>query len=478
MRVFLLGGLIIIVASLVATWSVHAEKASIILTHIQAGAIGDARQELVVLHNTSHDQVDVSEWCLKNKTAIAFFCFTDPHDQLTGYAIPAGKSVVIASAQYIQSRLVPSDTIATFTATSLSTGGSLIASSDTVQLVSATGEVVNEKSWTAGWSTGLVLQRQMSSSTPPVFIDTWQTTPLETLPQHSLVTYKKDLPECEVDCVAPRTAIKITEVFPNPVGPDTGNEFIELYNESSQEVSLEGLKLVVQSSSVKSFSFGSFMKIAPYSYAVFTDKDVSLVLPNTQAGIMLLGKDGSVISSVNPYYEPPDGESWALIHGQWVYTNLPTPGSLNQESLVKLDDNITPSEVPLPCPDGQYRHPETHRCRKNIIDASRIQAACKDGYYRHTETNRCRKIDGVKTAVQCKPGQERNSATGRCRNARTMSIVDKSILQAKIDEQPQQWYIVVVVGSIVTALIAYGLWEWRYDVGRVLKNIRLKVLKR
>ena len=38
-------------------------------------------------------------------------------------------------------------------------------------------------------------------------------------------------------------AIKINEIEPNPTGTDTGNEFVELYNDQPFPVDLNGWKL-------------------------------------------------------------------------------------------------------------------------------------------------------------------------------------------------------------------------------------------
>ncbi len=69
--------------------------------------------------------------------------------------------------------------------------------------------------------------------------------------------------------------VKINEIYPNPSGTDSGNEFIELYNTSSETVVLDAWTLQWGTSSFGSdFSFPRGTEIAPGGYLLIGDSEV------------------------------------------------------------------------------------------------------------------------------------------------------------------------------------------------------------
>jgi len=99
-----------------------------------------------------------------------------------------------------------------------------------------------------------------------------------------------------------------------------------------------------------------------------------------------------------------------------------------------------------PCGPGQYRNPETNRCRSVVSSNNTTLKPCESGYERNPETNRCRKIisDSIPTAGY--------------KVEQTNSQNDNGIMVASI-------------AGVGTAAVGYGLWEWRKDLTKFAKTV-------
>ncbi len=217
-------------------------------------------------------------------------------------------------------------------------------------------------------------------------------------------------------CVLNILPIIITELLPNPKDSDDGNEYIEIYNPNESDVDLLYYVFYIGSDEAHFYSFPVGAKIGAKQYLKYTDHDINFTLVNTTSSARLRPIDNSFVDVVPAYNNPADGQAWALIDGIWQWTNRPTPGAANIESLIEIiDDEITEPEGLKPCAANQYRNPLTNRC-KLIPEYESQLLPCRDGQYRSEETNRCRNIvSDVADLVPCAEGQERNPATNRCR---------------------------------------------------------------
>ncbi len=237
-------------------------------------------------------------------------------------------------------------------------------------------------------------------------------------------------------CVLTLFPLRLTELFPNPIGSDYGNEFIEIFNPTNQIVSLQNYLLSFGIDTVKDYAFPEDSYIEPESYMAVYNSDIKFTLVNTSSRLILKSILGDIISQASIYDNPKEGFSWSLISGTWQYTNQPTPGSNNLVSSIGEveDDGLEPCAPnqyrnPLtnrckllpeyesqlvPCKEGQYRSEETNRCR-NIISDVIEYIPCPEGQERNPETNRCRKIQIPIELVPCPEGEERNPKTNRCR---------------------------------------------------------------
>lgn len=234
----------------------------------------------------------------------------------------------------------------------------------------------------------------------------------------------------------------------------------------------------------------------------FRDDDEAMSL-NQSGYVWLEDYTGTLYGSMQAYDTSGDDNvktAFAFDGELWQLTTDPQPNGPNHIAL--------PVEVVKPCGAGQYRSPETGRCR-TIEETINTLAACDEGYERNPTTNRCRKIvtTAVKTLEPCKEGQERNPVTNRCRSiasavaellpcdegyernpatnrcrkvlaAATTSPLapSKLVEQAKGSDWNAWTWTLVAVGA--TGAIGYGVYEWRHELRGFGQKIAAKLAKK
>ncbi len=95
-----------------------------------------------------------------------------------------------------------------------------------------------------------------------------------------------------LNCIA--LDIKITEVLANPKGTDTGNEWIEIYNNETFEANLENWKI---KNSSKEYIIKDF-KIPAKSYEIIKNNEIKFTIKNSNEEITLLNPNNEEISKV------------------------------------------------------------------------------------------------------------------------------------------------------------------------------------
>lgn len=289
------------------------------------------------------------------------------------------------------------------------------------------------------------------------------------------------------------STILITELLPNVSGSDTGKEYIELYNPNDHEVNLKDYKLSLGPSFATQRSLLDAV-LLPFTYISFSDTITGITLPNSFASVRLTAPAGNVVSETDQYENPPDDAAWALINDIWQYTMQPTPAAAN---ILLVNTAATTQQNELqPCEEGKFRNPETNRCKtiesSNLVpcapgqernpDTNRCRSAvgsadsltpCREGQERNPETNRCRNIVSAASALApCAPGQERNPETNRCR--KTTGSVQSAATDDVADvpsaaSSKQTW---IMVAGVTLAALGYALYEWRYELRRLLFKLR------
>ena len=304
-------------------------------------------------------------------------------------------------------------------------------------------------------------------------------------------------------CMFDLLPLKISELLPNAVGTDEGNEFIEIFNPNNTDIDLTNYVLYVGANNTK-YNFPAGSKIDAGQYLTFSNDEIKFTLLNTTGNVILRSVDDTLIDETPVYDNPGDGMAWALIDNVWQYTDQPTPGSANVSSSVEIDSDVVLISNLAPCADNQYRSPETNRCRL-IVTSTSIMAPCKDGQYRSEETNRCRSIASDSAALTpCDEGQERNPATNRCRSI-TAVLAASSLVPCKEGQErnpetnrcrniasaiplaeykPEQtnqsannYIIWWSLAAVLLVAIMYGIWEWRHEIVGLFRKIKIKVFR-
>lgn len=473
----------------------YAASANIVMTQIQAGGVGAALEEIVVLYNNSAEDVNISDWCLKNKSNLTFVCFQ--HEALKTVYLPAYKYATIGSYS-LATTLNFYDFSYLYLPINQSSGN-IVGGSDTITLVDGYDIKIDSHNWQTSLVGGMVLERQVSSLLPLTYQDTdqvsdWHITSPLFIPDNGIEIRDADPDACpniegyqavvpeglEIggsgNCREKLYSLRLWEIMPNASGSDMGKEFIEIYNPNNLDIDLSRYQLLIGQTLEKIYPFPAGSHISAHSYLSFTNAEVGFSLLNTSSRVQLQG-EGDVVDESPAYLDPDEDTSWGIVDGMWQYTNHPTPGSDNL-SLGDLggeespeSENETTSSL-KPCNENQYRSPETNRCRNLETATTKTQTPCKDGQYRSEETNRCRNIAiASDEPAPCKEGQERNPETNRCRTIKVVSQADYGVLGATTSKEANNWYIWLAIGGIILLALGYSVWEWRFEIGKLFHKL-------
>lgn len=462
--------LLSIIGAFVPALIAHAAPTPVLITQIQAGAAAGepsaASQEFISLYNTTDHDINITNWCLVNKTPAPIACLT-PTEPGQAFYLAGHSFMTLASTSFKAAHLDSPIDMLFDPLTPQS--GSITGSGDTITLRNDNQEPVDIVQWTIALGGGSIWQRQTLPADTMAFIDTdtvIDTTKMtdfakllglvipssgfyeemtiidqcsnidevqQRVPSGMTQTESGD---CVVDmcpalegvqttlppdytltstgvCVPRSLPLKITELLPNASGSDEGAEFIELFNPTGSEADLTLYTLAIGVNGEKTVGFREGTVLEAGQYRAFYNSELPFSLINTTGKVALLGPDGEVVSQTDPYSDPPDGAAWALFDATWRYTNQPTGGEENRPSVAAP---LTSTNSALqPCAANQYRSPETNRCRLLVTVTSTV-TPCKEGQYRSEETNRCRSIAvAASTAKPCADDQFRNPASGRCK---------------------------------------------------------------
>ncbi|MFY9228096.1 MAG: lamin tail domain-containing protein [Candidatus Microsaccharimonas sp.] len=493
----------------------HAASADIIITQIQAGTVGSATQELVVIYNNSSQDVDISQWCLRNKSNISFACFGYQNSNDSMY-LPA-YSYATAATDVFATAIGYNPFTITYTPSNQSSGN-IVGSSDTISLVTETETVIDTYSWLSTMVGGMVAQRTYAQGNPRIFVETnqnsdWFIDAPTFIPDDQTIRIEQydtcpniqgtqpELPDgYEIglagDCRPQLLSLKLSEILPNASGSDQGNEFIEIYNPNDTPLSLDRYMLWVGQSLEKSYAFPVGTTIEANGYLSFSNTQITFSLLNSSSQVRLTG-EGEILDESPVYDTPDDNIAWAVINDRWQYTNQLTPGASNLPFVENLgigESDQTTNE-PQPCAANQYRSPETNRCRliqpvastptpckdgqyrsevtnrcRNIASEIKEVAACSDDQERNPETGRCRKVAVEVAPTACKEGQERNPETNRCRTIKAMPKADYAVLGVQATNN-NNIYVWLTIGAIILLALVYAGWEWRYELRRLVRKV-------
>lgn len=131
--------------------------------------------------------------------------------------------------------------------------------------------------------------------------------------------------------------VLISEIFPNPIGPDNENEFIELSIKGSKPFSLKQWSVSDQAGS--SYIFPD-ITVNPGTYFVVKRNESHIALNNSgDESVILTCAAGSEVDRAQIQEGGREGMAYALLKGKFSWTSEPTPG---KENVMKR-----PNEVPI-----------------------------------------------------------------------------------------------------------------------------------
>jgi len=479
-------------------------SASVIINEVKSGGTNTTPNEYITVYNQSSQPVSLEGWTVEYAKVGFHIIYCDSSDWKT----IASSSVNSAS---IKGSLSPG---------TVSTPFSLAINNDAagaVHLVSPDHQVVDTVGWgndTSAAPCKEQAQAPMLNSSKSLirYLGCADAAPLDTndnsadfmiaTPTTAGVAASQASPTCAPPIAEPENnnptasgcpGISISELLPNPAGTDTGHEFIELHNTSSQAVELSNCQLQTSANS-KTYALTGITIEADH-YAAISDTQSGLSLPNTSGGSVWLLDATAELQSVTYPASMEDDTVWSYVDGQWSINYTPTPDAANilqaskpcpdgqvrnteTNRCISADNAADASTVPAACAAGQERNPETNRCRAVATTSSSL-AACKEGQERNPETNRCRNITTATADKACPAGQERNPDTNRCRkiaaagSGQSGSGIDgvKDIASASIKQHKPYW---LIAGGILLLAIAYAIYEWRLEIRTFCTN-RLKL---
>lgn len=123
--------------------------------------------------------------------------------------------------------------------------------------------------------------------------------------------------------------VKITEIFPNPEGRDNGKEWVEISNESTKTVNLQGWTITTGSKKIKLKN----IQIKPNSYI-----STPIQLKNSNNTVKLINKQGEIVNSIQ-YDEAKEGLSYSDTSTKWLWTT-PTKAKPNKK-IIKIKGTVT-----------------------------------------------------------------------------------------------------------------------------------------
>ena len=152
--------------------------------------------------------------------------------------------------------------------------------------------------------------------------------------------------------------VLISEWLPNPKGSDTAGEWIELFNNGSERVSLAGWK--IQTANGKSFRFGN-ISIGGSKYLVLPRPQTKLAFKNSDEKVFLYDASGKLADQSAFLGTAPEGKSLARQRNGSTSLTInnffwaqPTPGAENKFATAIVQSATYPVGQPLNAPASGF----------------------------------------------------------------------------------------------------------------------------
>jgi len=311
-----------------------AEEPNLVINEIAwMGTAISASDEWLELHNLTDEEVDLSGWRLEAADA-------SPKINLAG-TIPADG--------YFLLERTDDDTVAAITADQIYTGA-LSNTSEWLKLYDADNNLIDQINATDGWPAGdnttkqtlerasiIAWQNSLEPGGTPKAKNSTTTAAIEEEPAETETPSEETDADQSMPPTDPTKAEKgdiiINEIFPDPAGPDTAAEFIEIKNVSAKDVDLTDWKITNYAK--QAFIIPS-LKMTPKSIVVFYRTQTQLALNNSKDKVTLYNASGRIIDQVE--YKSPaiEDESYQKTSEAKLVWDLPSPGQDNAAEILVL----------------------------------------------------------------------------------------------------------------------------------------------
>lgn len=167
-------------------------------------------------------------------------------------------------------------------------------------------------------------------------------------PETSSTSTKKLLEASPPSIIYPSNVV-INEILPSPTGPDSEEEWIEILNGNSFNISLFDWQIVDVTGKTTSYIFPKETTMSPNGFFVLWRPVSKITLNNSGDGLKLIQPDGNIADTVN-YEKAKQGESFNRIGSKWAWGDTLTPGALNIAQVPEPKKEAPESEATGPVP--------------------------------------------------------------------------------------------------------------------------------
>lgn len=135
----------------------------------------------------------------------------------------------------------------------------------------------------------------------------------------------------------------LSEIYPNPQASSQEEEWIEIYNSSSQEIDLTDFQIDDSEGGSRPFKIKN-KKIAPFSFLVFERPETKIFLNNDGDSVRLFDPLGNLLEEIS-YEDAPVGLSFSRqANGEFIWTK-PSKGTKNFSEEIFVQKNAKSSKT-------------------------------------------------------------------------------------------------------------------------------------
>ena len=296
--------------------------ASVIINEIAWMGTNSSRyDEWIELYNNTNSLINLDGWTLKAIDGT-------PEIILSG--------TIQSNGFYILER-TDDTTIPNIIADQIYTGA-LSNKGEHLQLFDNQDDLIDEINSIDGWLSGDNTTKQTMERINPASLN-WQTSknPLGTPNTINSVFTQQDIkqepvseqePTQEIEEMFYSLDIMFSEILPSPEGPDSENEFIEIFNNNDFDIDLNGWKIKDSIGSITTYTFPINTIIKSKSYLVVLRPETSITLNNDADSLDLIQPNNAIIDTVS-YEKAPRAQSYNLTGSGWFWSEKPTPENDN-----------------------------------------------------------------------------------------------------------------------------------------------------